>query len=109
MRFRVTVYGKTGVELRIGGRVPRLQFLVAVSAWGDVMRELLLHSQPMGCSFSCPSLLSCRVASAATTIVRRFVHLLRCPEGRFVHWTREGGAAYAGLRFAAVRLYGSWA
>jgi len=34
LRFRVTVYGKTGVELRIGGRVPRLQFLVAVSAWG---------------------------------------------------------------------------
>jgi len=29
----------------------------------------------------------------ARTITRRFVHLLRCPKGRFVYGMREGGAA----------------
>jgi len=39
---------------------------------------------------------------AYSTIVRRFVSLLRCSKGRFVDQTREGGAAWAGLTPASL-------
>ena len=34
---------------------------------------------------------------------RRFARIHRCPERRFVHGTKEGGAAWAGLRCAALQ------
>jgi len=39
--------------------------------------------------------------------MRRFVHLLRCRNGRFVDGTREGGAAWAWLASAALRPFSS--
>jgi len=40
----------------------------------------------------------CRGLSMDGPIVRRFLFLLRCPKGRFVYRTREGGSVRQGLR-----------
>ena len=38
-----------------------------------------------------------------STIPRRFLHLLRCPRGRFAYGTMEGGAAQVSNKCIAVR------